>query len=108
MKRLKVANGLEEGTDVGSMIDENAINKVTEHIEDAVSKGGTILLGGKRADFANGYYFEPTIISNVTDEMICMTEETFGPLAPVTTFKTEEESSNEPIIPNTDWLLMSY
>lgn len=91
VKQLKVGNGLEDGTDVGPMIDQNAINKVREHIEDALSKGGTILLGGKGTDFADGYYFEPTIISNVTDEMICMTEETFGPLAPVTTFKTEEE-----------------
>ncbi len=91
VKTLKVANGLEEDTDVGPLIDQQAINKVEEHIADAVSKGGTILLGGKRADIGDGYYFEPTIIRHVTDDMICMTEETFGPLAPVTTFKTEEE-----------------
>lgn len=91
VKQLKVANGLEEGTDVGPLIDQNAIDKVKEHIEDAVGKGGTILLGGKKADISNGYYFEPTIISNVTDDMLCMSEETFGPLAPVSTFKTEEE-----------------
>ena len=91
VKQLKVANGLEDGTDVGPVIDQKAMNKVEEHIEDALSKGGTILHGGKRADLDEGFYFEPTIITNVTDDMICMTEETFGPLAPVTTFKTEEE-----------------
>lgn len=91
VKKLKVADGLEEGTDVGPLIDQQAMNKVEEHIEDAVRNGGMILVGGKKADIADGYYFQPTIIRNVTDDMICMKEETFGPLAPVTTFQTEEE-----------------
>jgi succinate-semialdehyde dehydrogenase/glutarate-semialdehyde dehydrogenase len=73
------------------MIDLNAIDKVREQIDDAISKGGKILQGGNRADIADGYYFEPTIIANAADEMLCMKEETFGPLAPVATFKTEEE-----------------
>ncbi|AZU64997.1 NAD-dependent succinate-semialdehyde dehydrogenase [Neobacillus mesonae] len=91
VSQLKVGDGLSDGTDVGPLIDKNAIGKVKEHIEDAISKGGKILCGGKEI-FGEGYYYEPTIISNATDEMICMTEETFGPLAPVTTFKTEEEA----------------
>lgn len=89
---LKVGNGLEEGVDIGPLIDEAALEKVTEHIEDAVSKGATILHGGKRIYDNDGYYHEPTVLANVSDEMICMQEETFGPLAPVTTFKTEEEA----------------
>jgi len=88
---LKVGNGLEDGVDIGPLIDVAALEKVTEHIEDAVSKGATILHGGNRIYDSEGYYHEPTVLANVSDEMICMQEETFGPLAPVTTFKTEEE-----------------
>jgi succinate-semialdehyde dehydrogenase/glutarate-semialdehyde dehydrogenase len=91
VKKLTVGNGLAEGTDVGPMIDLNAIDKVREQIDDAILKGGKILQGGNRANIADGYYFEPTIIANAADEMLCMKEETFGPLAPVATFKTEEE-----------------
>jgi succinate-semialdehyde dehydrogenase/glutarate-semialdehyde dehydrogenase len=92
VRNLKVGNGMNNGTDVGPLIDRNALDKVIQHIDDAISKGGKILHGGEQANIAAGFYFEPTIISNVTDEMICMKEETFGPLAPVTTFKTEEEA----------------
>nr|WP_309101213.1 NAD-dependent succinate-semialdehyde dehydrogenase [Fredinandcohnia onubensis] len=88
---LKVGNGLEGGVDIGPLIDVAALEKVTEHIEDAVSKGATILHGGNKIYNSEGYYHEPTVLANVSDEMICMQEETFGPLAPVTTFKTEEE-----------------
>ncbi|MEH7386120.1 NAD-dependent succinate-semialdehyde dehydrogenase [Bacillus sp. JJ1521] len=89
--QLKVGDGLAEGTDIGPLIDEAALAKVTEHIEDAVSKGATVLHGGNRIEGSEGYYYEPTILTNVSDAMICMQEETFGPLAPVTTFRTEEE-----------------
>jgi succinate-semialdehyde dehydrogenase/glutarate-semialdehyde dehydrogenase len=91
VKKLTVGNGLEQGTDVGPMIDLHAIDKVREQIDDAILKGGKILQGGNRPNIADGYYFEPTIIANAADEMLCMKEETFGPLAPVATFKTEEE-----------------
>lgn len=89
---LKVGNGLDGDTEVGPLIDENALAKVKEHIEDAIQKGGNILTGGKEALSGEGNYFEPTVISNVTDDMICMTEETFGPLAPITIFAEEEEA----------------
>lgn len=91
VKKLTVGNGMDQGTDVGPMIDLNAIDKVREQIDDAILKGGKILQGGNRPNIADGYYFEPTIIANAADEMLCMKEETFGPLAPVATFKTEEE-----------------
>ncbi len=87
-EKLCVGNGLEDGTDVGPMIDEIAVGKVQEQIEDAKAKGATVLVEGS----ANGSFMTPTVISNVTDEMLCMTEETFGPLAPIATFKTKEEA----------------
>lgn len=88
---LKVGSGFEEGTDIGPLINYNAIEKVKSHISDAVDKGAEVLVGGNQLVAKNGYYFEPTLLSGVTDEMDCMKEETFGPLAPITTFKTEEE-----------------
>ncbi|MBM7703848.1 NAD-dependent succinate-semialdehyde dehydrogenase [Metabacillus iocasae] len=91
VQQLKVGNGLEEGTDVGPLIDEDALNKVKEHVKDAIDKGGTLLTGGHEIQVGNGSFMEPTVISDVTDDMQCMFEETFGPLAPITTFTTEEE-----------------
>ncbi|WP_172372073.1 NAD-dependent succinate-semialdehyde dehydrogenase [Sporosarcina jiandibaonis] len=86
---LKVGNGLEDGTDIGPLIDEAAIEKIQQHVDDAKEKGATVELGGNSKD---GLFFEPTILTGVTDEMICMTDETFGPVTPITTFKTEEEA----------------
>lgn len=88
VKELKVGNGLEEDTDIGPMIDEDAVEKVIAHINDAKEKGAEVITGGTSK---NGLFLTPTVLANVTDEMACMTEETFGPLAPITTFKTEEE-----------------
>ncbi|WP_347548470.1 NAD-dependent succinate-semialdehyde dehydrogenase [Pseudalkalibacillus hwajinpoensis] len=89
VKNLKVGNGLDEGTDIGPLIDNNAVEKVQKHVEDAVSKGASIVCGGKEQ---GGLFFEPTVISNVNDDMLCMNDETFGPVAPITTFKTEDEA----------------
>ncbi|KKI92013.1 succinate-semialdehyde dehydrogenase [Bacillus sp. SA1-12] len=88
VKELVLGNGLEERVDIGPLIDQKAVEKVLQHIEDAVEKGARVELGGKRRE---GLFIEPTILSNIDDNMLCMTEETFGPVAPVTTFKTEEE-----------------
>ncbi|WP_456277243.1 NAD-dependent succinate-semialdehyde dehydrogenase [Bacillus sp. AK128] len=88
VKGLKMGNGLDEGTDIGPLIDEAAIEKVQTHIKDAVGQGAKVEIGGKVRE---GLFMEPTILSNVCDQMLCMSEETFGPLAPVTSFKTEEE-----------------
>ncbi|NMH69287.1 NAD-dependent succinate-semialdehyde dehydrogenase [Bacillus sp. RO3] len=89
VKKLKVGNGLEEGVDIGPLIDEDAVDKVQKHVEDAVSKGASVVCGGKGK---NGLFFEPTVLTNVQDDMLCMKDETFGPVAPITTFKTEEEA----------------
>lgn len=91
VEQLKVGNGLDSRTEIGPLIDEKALNKIKQQIDDAISKGGVVKFGGNPVNIEGGNYFEPTIITNVSDDMICMTEETFGPVAPVTTFKTEEE-----------------
>jgi succinate-semialdehyde dehydrogenase / glutarate-semialdehyde dehydrogenase len=88
-QQLRVGNGLEVGIDIGPLIDTRAISKVRLQIEDAVNKGAQVQTGGKLIE---NLYFEPTVLTNVQDHMMCMTEETFGPIAPVTTFKTEEEA----------------
>lgn len=91
VSRLKVGPGLAEGTNQGPLIDENAVRKVEEHIADAVSKGARIVLGGKRHPLG-GTFFEPTILADVTPEMKVAREETFGPVAPLFRFHTEEEA----------------
>ena len=88
--KLKVGNGVEEGVTQGPMIDEKAMEKVEEHISDALAKGAKIALGGKRHALGHSF-FEPTILTNVTQDMAVAREETFGPMAPLFRFKTEEE-----------------
>lgn len=89
VSKLVVGEGLNEETDIGPLIDEDAVEKVMEHIKDATEKGAKVVVGGNRKD---GQFIEPTVISGVTDNMVCMKEETFGPLAPISTFKTEDEA----------------
>ncbi|HVJ53155.1 MAG TPA: NADP-dependent succinate-semialdehyde dehydrogenase [Aliidongia sp.] len=88
---LKVGNGLEEGVAVGPLIDQAAVEKVEEHIADALGKGAKLLLGGKRHKLG-GNFFEPTILTEVTVEMAAAREETFGPMAPLFRFKDEAEA----------------
>jgi succinate-semialdehyde dehydrogenase/glutarate-semialdehyde dehydrogenase len=91
VSNLKVGNGMNKETDIGPLIDRNATETVIQQIEDAKSKGSKVEFGGKRLERESGSFFEPTILSKVSDDMLCMLEETFGPLAPITSFKTEEE-----------------
>ena len=88
---MKVGNGLEAGVTVGPMIDIKAVEKVEEHIHDALSKGASIATGGKRHALG-GFWFEPTVVTGVTQTMKVATEETFGPLAPLFRFETEAEA----------------
>jgi succinate-semialdehyde dehydrogenase / glutarate-semialdehyde dehydrogenase len=88
---LKVGSGLDAGTEQGPLIDMNAVAKVEEHIADALAKGATLLTGGKRHALG-GTFFEPTVIAGVTQAMQVASEETFGPLAPVIRFDTEDEA----------------
>jgi succinate-semialdehyde dehydrogenase/glutarate-semialdehyde dehydrogenase len=88
--QLKVGDGTGEGINTGPLIEDKAVKKIEQHIEDAVSKGAKVALGGKR--HALGYsFFEPTVLTGVTPDMLVAREETFGPLAPLFRFKTEEE-----------------
>jgi succinate-semialdehyde dehydrogenase/glutarate-semialdehyde dehydrogenase len=87
--KLKVGNGLEEATTQGPLINKAAVDKVKKHIADAVKKGAKVIAGGKPLD---GLLFEPTVLSDMTSDMLAATEETFGPVAPLFRFKTEEEA----------------
>jgi succinate-semialdehyde dehydrogenase/glutarate-semialdehyde dehydrogenase len=88
--RLKVGDGLKDGIDTGPLVNMDAVGKVEEHIADVLSKGGKIVTGGRRHALG-GSFFEPTIVSGVTQDMLVSQEETFGPLAPLFRFETEEE-----------------
>ncbi|GLX16308.1 MULTISPECIES: NADP-dependent succinate-semialdehyde dehydrogenase [Pseudomonas] len=90
VEKLKIGNGLEDGTTTGPLIDEKAVAKVKEHIEDAVSKGAKILSGGK-THALGGTFFEPTILADVPKNALVSKDETFGPLAPLFRFKDEAE-----------------
>ncbi|MBL8647370.1 MAG: NADP-dependent succinate-semialdehyde dehydrogenase [Sphingosinicella sp.] len=89
--KLKVGSGLEAGTEQGPLINMAAVEKVEQHIADATGKGAKILAGGKRHALG-GTFFEPTVLANVTQDMLVAHEETFGPLAPVIRFETEDEA----------------
>jgi succinate-semialdehyde dehydrogenase/glutarate-semialdehyde dehydrogenase len=88
--RLKVGNGQEEGVTQGPLIEEKAVVKVEQHIADALSKGARLIAGGKRHALGHGF-FQPTILADVTSDMQVAKEETFGPLAPLFRFNTEDE-----------------
>jgi succinate-semialdehyde dehydrogenase/glutarate-semialdehyde dehydrogenase len=87
---LRVGCGLDEGVTIGPLINQDAIDKVIAHIEDAVTRGAAIHMGG-RAHALGGLYIEPTILTDVTPGSVLLEEETFGPLAPLIRFSTEEE-----------------
>ena len=87
--KMKVGNGFDEGVTIGPLIEDAAVKKVGKHVADAVKKGGKVLTGGEKL---KGQFFQPTVIANATADMLVATEETFGPLAPVFRFKTEQEA----------------
>jgi succinate-semialdehyde dehydrogenase/glutarate-semialdehyde dehydrogenase len=89
--KLKVSDGMVEGAQQGPLIDMAAVKKVEDHIQDALDKGARVLLGGKRHELG-GSFFQPTILSDVTPDMAVAKEETFGPVAPLFRFSTEEEA----------------
>ena len=103
VKLLKVGSGFEDGVGQGPLIEDAAIEKVQRHVQDALAKGGKLLLGGHKLE---GQFFEPTVVSDATADMLCATEETFGPFAPVFRFKHEEEAIAA--ANNTEFGLASY
>jgi succinate-semialdehyde dehydrogenase/glutarate-semialdehyde dehydrogenase len=91
---LKVGRGTDPEVAVGPLIDQRALDKVERHVADAVDRGATVDVGGRRlrgGDLASGFFFEPTVLSGCTDDMLVAREETFGPVAPVFSFETENE-----------------
>lgn len=90
VRKLKVGNGMDEGVIVGPLINIQGLEKVEEHVKDALEKGGRLMEGGERHKLG-GNFFQPTVIIDATDDMKVAHEETFGPLAACFRFKTEEE-----------------
>jgi succinate-semialdehyde dehydrogenase / glutarate-semialdehyde dehydrogenase len=91
MSALRVGRGTEPGTDVGPLIDENQRAKVSELVSDATQRGARLLLGGERLD-GPGYFYPPTVIAGVTPDARVLSEEIFGPVAPVATFSSDEQA----------------
>ena len=89
-KAIKVGSGLEPGVTQGPLIDEQALAKVQKHIADALAKGAKLVTGGKSSE-RGGTFFEPTILANASNSMLVACEETFGPVAPVIPFESDEE-----------------
>ena len=90
VRALGVGNGMDDGVRIGPLIDGKAVEKVEEHVADALAKGARVLLGGKRHALG-GTFFEPTVLAGVTPDMLVAREETFGPLAPLFRFESEDE-----------------
>ncbi|CAM6019369.1 unnamed protein product [Sphagnum balticum] len=105
VSQLQVGNGLEDGVTQGPLINEAAVQKVENHIQDAVSKGAKVLTGGKRHSLGRTFY-EPTVLGHATDDMLIFREEVFGPVAPLVRFKTEEEAIK--LANDTEFGLSSY
>ncbi|MBU1314737.1 MAG: NAD-dependent succinate-semialdehyde dehydrogenase [Alphaproteobacteria bacterium] len=102
---IKVGDGFEHGVNAGPLIDRKALEKIEDHISDAVSKGARVALGGK-PDPRGGLFFQPTVLTDVTAEMKVAREETFGPVAPLFKFETEEQVVE--MANNTEFGLASY
>jgi succinate-semialdehyde dehydrogenase/glutarate-semialdehyde dehydrogenase len=107
--RLKAGNGVEEGVTIGPIIDEGALAKMDEHVADAVGKGATLVCGGQRLTgeaYDAGTFFAPTVLTDVTPDMVIYREETFGPIAPVIIFDDEDEVIR--MANDTDYGLAAY
>lgn len=105
--KLIVGDGLEENTDLGPLINQEAVKKVQAHLDDAINKGAHVIYKGEPLnDQLKGHFYQPTILSNVSDRMLIMNEETFGPILPIQTFSNEMtviEQAN-----HTDYGLAAY
>lgn len=105
MGALRVGRGLDEGVDVGPLIDEKARDKVQSLVDDAVGRGARVLVGGSRGD-GEGHFYQPTVLTDVPQEADMYDTEIFGPVAPVTPFGTEAEAIE--LANNTEYGLVSY
>src|SRR5690606_10788214 len=94
VEALRIGDGMDEAVDLGPLVDQAAVRKVEEHVRDAVAKGARVVTGGRRLDeppFAKGCFYAPTVLDEADETMLISREETFGPVAPVYAFETEEE-----------------
>jgi succinate-semialdehyde dehydrogenase/glutarate-semialdehyde dehydrogenase len=89
---LKVGPGTSAGVQIGPLIDQQGLDKVRRHVDDALARGARLLTGGKVLEQGGGRYFEPTVLADADASMLCAREETFGPVAPVFAFDTEEQA----------------
>ncbi|NPC58287.1 NAD-dependent succinate-semialdehyde dehydrogenase [Caenimonas soli] len=103
VRTLKVGHGFEDDVALGPLIDDAAVQKVRHHLDDAVKRGATVVAGGNKLQ---GRFFEPTVLAGATGDMLCARQETFGPLAPVFKFTTEQEAVDA--ANNTEFGLASY
>lgn len=90
--KLKVGNGLDEGVTIGPLVDKDGYEKVEKHVQDAVSKGAKVLIGGDGKTENDAYFYNPTVLVNASSDMLVMNEETFGPVAPIMSFEKDEEA----------------
>jgi succinate-semialdehyde dehydrogenase/glutarate-semialdehyde dehydrogenase len=102
---MKVGDGLEAETKIGPLIDDKAIAKVEQHVADSLAKGAKLIAGGKRVG-TGGSFYAPTVLTNVTSDMLPMREETFGPVAPLVKFETEADAIR--LANDTEFGLASY
>lgn len=102
---LKLGNGLTKGVDIGPLINQKAVEKIQAHIADAVALGGKVVVGGRVAELGPNF-FEPTVIENASDDMLCFRDETFAPLAPI--FKFTEDAEVVQRANDTEFGLASY
>src|SRR5690606_37790864 len=86
---LKVGNGLDEGVEIGPLVDKDGYDKVVKHVQDAVDKGAKVLVGGDGRAENDSYFYNPTVLLNASSDMLVMNEETFGPVAPIMSFQTD-------------------
>ncbi|HEY5808415.1 MAG TPA: NAD-dependent succinate-semialdehyde dehydrogenase [Povalibacter sp.] len=105
VRSMKVGDGLDKDTQIGPLIEEKAVKKVEQHVADAVSKGAKVMVGGKRGD-GPGTFYLPTVLTGVTADMLPMREETFGPVAPLMKFNTDDEALR--LANDTEFGLASY
>jgi len=105
MGNLKIGRGTEDDVKVGPLINQDAVDKVSELVEDARSKGATVVVGGHELD-GRGYFYEPTVLGDVSPDARVLSEEIFGPVAPVTSFESEEDAIKA--ANNTEYGLVAY
>lgn len=92
VQKLKLGRGIDDGTTQGPLVNNSAVDKVQSHVQDAIAKGAVLRTGGRKARTSQGgYFFEPTVLTNITQDMAVNSEETFGPLAAILSFSSEAE-----------------